>query len=82
MTKRRKYYLTQKQKQFLWEYLNWQELWRPELLNHKIYAQWVDLAENYDDNGNNCYPYQIVDEENDWELECITEKFMKRVLAQ
>ena len=75
-----KVYLSRKQKEYIFESLDLIERFKEEILRDNWYIQECDFPENYVDD-ENIYPYQIVDEDIDYMIDCITKEFYEDIIG-
>lgn len=74
-----KVYLSRKQKEYIFESLDLIESFKEEILRDNWYIQECDFKENYV-NDINIYPYQIVDEDIEYMIDCITKEFYEDII--
>lgn len=74
-----KIYLSRKQKEYIFESLYLIESFKEEILRDNWYIQECDFPENYVDD-ENIYPYQVVDEDIDYMIDCITKEFYEDII--
>ena len=76
-----KIYLTQEQKEHIWECLNLDEGLEKDILELTWYVEENDLFENYDIEGKeNVFPYSVVAKEIDYLIDCITKETFEDVI--
>lgn len=75
-------YLTQEQKEYIWESLDLDEGLEKEILKLTWYVEENDWEENCTPDGVNVFPYSVVAEEIDYLIDCISKETFEDTLKK